>query len=296
MSEKRKKPANSGIQRKIVRRTKPAVGQKQGRIVKREPVIGGRSGAAAQARGAAPQQRRRLAWRPGKGTAIVASLVLFFGLLGGGGYWVYQSPLFEVSHVEVRGNARIEAATIVERSDLLGEHLATADLGEAQRSIYAIPLLSSVEVERKWPDRVVVTVEERQPWGTWEQGGVGYTIDREGVVIGTTPPPEGSPVIVSSQEGSRELGDRVDYQAVDAAAEIYEELPRELGTTVTEVAFVSGEGVQVTTGAGDVAMLGDSGGISYKLAVWAAVAEQARQEGIGYSVIDLRYGNRPVLQ
>ena len=104
-----------------------------------------------------------------------------------------------------------------------------------------------------------------------------------------------------SEELPSEVEARIDlFQpdkfAVDAAAEIYELLPRQLGTTVTEVAFLTGKGVQVTTGSGEVALLGDSGGITYKLAVWAAVASEARREGIAYSVVDLRYGNRPVLQ
>jgi len=224
---------------------------------------------------------------------ILAGIV---AVIVAGAVLTYRSPMFEISNVEVRGNERITTATVVERVELIGERMFAADLAAAQRSLYAIPVVSAVHIERSWPNTIVIEIEERKPWGTWEQGGVGYTIDRDGVVIGTTPPPEGAPVIVSSEPGSRMLGDRVDYQAVDAAAEIYELLPRQLGTTVTEVAFLSGKGVQVTTGRGEVALLGDSGGITYKLAVWAAVASEAQGQGIAYSVIDLRYGNRPVLQ
>jgi len=83
---------------------------------------------------------------------------------------------------------------------------------------------------------------------------------------------------------------------VDAAAEIYEQLPRQLGTTVSEVAYLAGTGLQVTTANGDVALLGDSSSIAYKLAVWAALAREAQDHGINYTTIDLRYGNRPVLQ
>jgi len=115
-------------------------------------------------------------------------------------------------------------------------------------------------------------------------------------VLGTTPPAEGSPIIRASGTTSLRQGDRVDYQAVDAAAEIYELLPRQLGTTVTEVAFLPGKGVQVITADGQSALLGDSSSIAYKLSVWAAMAQQARVQGINYSTIDLRFGNRPVLQ
>ena len=43
-------------------------------------------------------------------------------------------------------------------------------------------------------------------------------------------------------------------------------------------------------------MLGDSSSIAYKLSVWAAMAQQAQLQKINYTTIDLRYGNRPVLQ
>jgi cell division septal protein FtsQ len=83
---------------------------------------------------------------------------------------------------------------------------------------------------------------------------------------------------------------------VDAAAEIYDRLPRQLGTTVAEVAFTAGQGVKVTTAAGETALLGDSSSIAYKLAAWAAMATEAKKQNITYTTIDLRYGNRPVLQ
>jgi cell division protein FtsQ len=173
----------------------------------------------------------------------------------------------------------------------------TADLGDAQQNIYAIPLLVSVRLEREWPDTVRVIVVEREAWGTWEQAGVRYTIDRDGVVIGTTnPPPDGAPSIISNEAARLELGDRVDFRAVDATAEIYDKLPRQLGTTVSEVRFLGSKGVRVTTADGQSALLGDSGSISYKLAVWAAVTTEAERQGIYYTSIDLRYGNRPVLQ
>ncbi len=290
MSGQGKRRHANRIPGRIVRRTRPAVGQ-QRKVVRRSRAVIG-----ADTEGQHRRKRRSL-WRaPGRKFVAVVAALFVVAAMGGAGYAVYESEYLEVSTVEVRGNATVSTDAIVERAGLIGQHMVTADLAEAQRSIAEIPLLASVRLERQWPDTVVVYVEERQAWGAWEQGGVTYTIDREGVVIGTDPAPPGAPVIVSTEIGSRQLGDRVDPHAVDAAAEIYELLPERLGTTVTEVAFLKGKGVQVTTGSGEVALLGDSGGINYKLSVWEAVTAQARAEGIEYSVIDLRYGNRPVLQ
>ncbi|MBI5948055.1 MAG: FtsQ-type POTRA domain-containing protein [Chloroflexi bacterium] len=276
--------------RTVVRRTRASVGERKRMIVRRG------------SRGVQPPRNDGGggSWRPnfhfGKGWLWGLGVVAAFALVIGGGAWLWRSPFFEVNDVEVQGTERISPETVVERSGLLGQRMFDADLATAQDELYRLPLVSSVRVERQWPDTIKIVVVERQPWGVWEQAGVRYTIDREGVVLGTIPPSPNAPVIRSSELTSLIQGDRVSYQAVDAAAEIYDRLPRQLGTTVTEVAYVAGKGVQVTTADGQVGLLGDSSSIAYKLAAWAAMSRQAQSRGINYTTIDLRFGNRPVLQ
>lgn len=273
--------------RSIVRRTRPTVGQKSGTIVRRQrslPPPGGPS-----------ILRRAIAWRPGRGSALVAVLGAIAFVFGGIGYWAWTSTFFEVSNIRIEGAQRLDEAEVASSTGLFGQRMFTADLGEAQRTLYSMPLVERAEIHREWPDGIRITIVERQAWGTWVQDGLAYTIDRDGVVI-DTPAPDGAIVIVSEEAGPVGLGQRVDYQAVDAAAEIFERLPRQLGTTVAEVRFLGMAGVQVTTADGQVGYLGDSGAMSYKLAAWAATAAEAERRGLEYTSIDLRHGNRPVLQ
>lgn len=288
---RRNRQQQPGVVRTIIRRSRPAVGQSRPRTIVRRsaPAIG--AGVLPSPR----EHRRRLPWPSRRFFLLAAAGGLALGLVAGAA-WLYRAPYFRVSTVEVVGAERMSPATVVAATNALGESMFTADLAAIQRSVYALPLVSSARVERDWPATIRIVLEERRPWGTWEQAGVAYIIDREGVVLGVGRAPEGAPVIRSSEPGSRIVGDRVDYQAVDAAAEIAERLPRQLGTTVAEVAFIKGKGVQVTTADGQVALFGDSSSIAYKLAVWAALAAEARQRHIPYTIIDLRYGNRPVLQ
>jgi cell division protein FtsQ len=285
---KRDRKPKRSVTRAIIKRNQPVIGEKRvGTIVKRQRGVVPPDGGAP--RGPAG---RRVPRRWIFGAVAVVMLIAVVG----GGVWTWRSPMFRVSDIQVAGNQRTSSDSVVETVNLIGESMFTADLLTAQKDLYKLPLVASVKVERSWPNTVKITIEERKAWGTWVQDGVNYTIDREGVVLGTDPAPAGSPVIRSSEDGSRVQGERVDYQAVDAAAEIYEKLPRQLGTTVTEVAFVAGKGVQVTTANNQTALFGDSSSISYKLAVWAALAQQAAAQKISYTTVDLRYGNRPVLQ
>ena len=294
---KRNRQKPEGV-RKIIRRT-PTVGAQAPRKI----VTRSRPSGVAPTRNVGGRRRRigmprlpRVSIHVRKRYVLLAGALSSFVLDGAWGYWVFTSPFFRISDVVVEGNSRVSTDTIVGAADVFGDSMFTTDLAAAQKELYQLPLVNSVRVERKWPHTLKVIIEERKAWGTWEQGGVQYTIDRNGVVLGLGPAAEGSPSIVSSETGSRRQGDHVDYQAVDAAAEIYEKLPRQLGTTVKQVSFIAGKGVQVTTTNNQTALLGDSSSIAYKLAVWAAMAQQAQTQRINYTTIDLRYGNRPVLQ
>lgn len=292
MIVKRNRPKQPATVRRIVSRSRPAIGEARPRLIVRRDRRGVIGGSRRGPRFPMPTLTRR----PPRWTLWAATALSVVSVLGYGAYWTWTSPIFKVSNIEVVGNQRIATSTIVEKVDLLGESMFDANLASAQEALYSQPLVNSVRIERDWPHSIRVVVEERKPWGTWEQSGVQYTIDREGVVLGQGPAGKDVPVIKSSELGNRVIGDRVDYQAVDAAAEIYEKLPRQLGTTVAEVAFITGKGVQVTTSNNQTALFGDSSSIAYKLSVWAALAQEAQARRINYTTIDLRYGNRPVLQ
>jgi cell division protein FtsQ len=277
----------------IVRRSAGATAVQASRAIVRRsqpPVVGARH--AGQRRSL---RVPRISLRSGRHYLRAAAAGIAIGAFAYGSWLLYQSPAFRVNHVAVEGNERTATDDIVRMSELLGESMFTADLADAQKVLYSFPLVSSIKVERDWPNTVRIVVEERQAWGTWEQAGVRYTIDRDGVVLGTQPPPEGLPHIRAAEQTTLAVGDRVSYQAVNGAAEIYEKLPRQLGTTVSEVAYLAGTGVQVTTASGQSALFGDGSSIAYKLSVWAALAAEAENRGISYATIDLRYGNRPVL-
>ena len=272
----------------------------QHRIIRRrEPVIGAAAPPTAEAQRGVHRlpetpRRRRHALRPLVTLGIIAATVMTAA--GGGLYWLLNSDMFNVNTIEVAGTAYASPSDIAAAAELGGENLLTVDLNGALERVLALPLVQGAEIERTWPHGVRITVYERQPWGTWEQGGVGYTIDRSGVVLGITiPAPPDGPVIRSSESGTRIPGDRVDGRAVEAAALIYSDLPTRMGVKVTEVAFLAGMGVQVETADGEVALLGDGTDMEYKLSAWAAMALEADRRGISYRAVDLRFGDRPVL-
>ena len=290
MANQRDFPRRDARPRTIVRRPRPSVGER--RVVTRP----------AQRRGVEQPREaidftNALSLQMPRRWLLVACLISAFAVLAGAGVFALRSDIFTVRELQVRGNSRVAAEDVLTKAGLSGTSMFTVNLGDAEKRIARLPFVKSATIAKHWPASVTINIVERTIWGTWEQGGVRYAIDRDGIVLSTSQPaPGGAPVIQSSEPGSRQEGDHVDYQAVAAAAEIYEELPAALGVQVAQVAFTASKGVQVTTTDGQIAVFGDSSSIAYKLAVWAATQKAAQGQGIKYTSIDLRFGNRPVLQ
>ena len=287
----RPKPQPKPKAKRIVRRAAPTVPGRapeqkaERRVGQRQP----RPLVNVRAMARRGRARVRVRWLP-----VAAAAVLL--AVAGGGVWAWQSPLLRVQEVEVVGAVSARESDIIEQVALWGERMFTADLNGTAKAIEEMPLIASVDIERRWPSTVRITVHEREPWGSWEQAGLRYTIDRKGFVLGHRAPPADSTTIVSNESFSLRPGDRVDYHAVDAAAEITSHIQEALGTSAVELTYSPDEGIRVRTADGQTALLGDSSGIAYKLAVWARVAQEATAQDITYSTIDLRFGDRPVLR
>ena len=287
----RPKPQPKPKAKRIVRRAAPTVPGRaperkaERRVGQRQP----RPLVNVRAMARRGRARVRARWLPIAAAAVLLAVAV-------GGVWAWQSPLLRVQEVEVVGAVSARESDIIEQVALWGERMFTADLRGTAKAIEELPLIASVDIERSWPSTVRITLHEREPWGSWEQAGLRYTIDREGFVLGHRAPPADSTTIVSNESFSLRPGDRVDYHAVDAAAEITSHIQEALGTRAVELTYSPDEGIRVRTADGQTALLGDSSGIAYKLAVWARVAQEATAQDITYSTIDLRFGDRPVLR
>ena len=294
----KRQPAPKPTPKRVVRRTRPAPEHASAHAPERkrgrqpERIVGQRRARPLAAAGTLG--RRTRSWLRARRAPLAAAALLL--LVVGAAAWAWESPLLRVREVEVTGAVSTREADILDRVGFRGERMITADLDGAARAIAALPLVASVEIERAWPDTVRITVREREPWGSWEQAGLRYTIDREGYVLGHGAPPANATTIVSNESYSLRAGDRVDRHAVDAAAEITTRIEEALGTRAVELTYSPDEGIRVRTADGQTALLGDSSGIAYKLAVWARVSREATARGINYATIDLRFGDRPVLR
>lgn len=126
--------------------------------------------------------RVRMGWR-----LLSGALTL---LLSAALYIVWNSPMYRVSQVEVKGLQRLSVEEVSTILDLEDRSVFMIDPKRVEQELLeAFPQLLGVSVQVDIPARVMVTLRERQPVLVWKQGEEALWVDASGVAF----PPYGEP-------------------------------------------------------------------------------------------------------
>ena len=69
-----------------------------------------------------------------------------------------------IDRIEVVGNEKLERGEVLTISGLnIGEHMLFANLGEARSRLLSSPYIRSAYIKRAYPDKLIITIEERKP-------------------------------------------------------------------------------------------------------------------------------------
>ena len=96
---------------------------------------------------------------------LCAGLLLTYALLA----WLLALPAFDLRHIDIRGQLKhVDEAQI----KLLGSrnirgNFFTAELDDVRAAFEKLPWVDAARVSRRWPDRLVVELEEHQPLAIW---------------------------------------------------------------------------------------------------------------------------------
>ncbi|MBN1428705.1 MAG: FtsQ-type POTRA domain-containing protein [Anaerolineae bacterium] len=129
---------------------------------------------AVRRQGQSPLSRvgRQFNWRFVSAGIVIGSVAL--------GVFIFTSPIFTITKIEVGGARYIPAGEIFTYSGIAGNHILKIDPQEVQRNVLQSPSISSAQVVLQWPARVIIFVREREPALIWEQGGERYWVDVNG--------------------------------------------------------------------------------------------------------------------
>lgn len=181
--------------------------------------------------------------RPVKKKAIFWQSFFFIFVVLLAAYVLLQSPLFLIKDIDVRGNSLLTANEVARISGIVTDvNIFKADLKNGVDKVKTLPLVKDVDIARKYPGTVVITVQERIPVALMVADGDFVELDHSGHYLrqgkaGTA----GLPVITGVPVKSASPGRLVEGQGLDTALEVVESIPAELCDVLSEV-HVAGDG------------------------------------------------------
>lgn len=111
------------------------------------------------------------------GVTSVLLSIFVAAVLTGCFLWIAQKPFFslkviQVKEMEGRALKHVNALTVkgIALPRIKGNFF-TVDLESVRDAFKSVPWIREVTVKRKWPNGLIVAVEEHKPLGTWGDGG-----------------------------------------------------------------------------------------------------------------------------
>jgi cell division protein FtsQ len=134
-----------------------------------------------------------------------------YGLWLSGGWYPTLDALtsaagFSVASIEIRGLAEADSTEISDRIDVTrASSLLMLDAEKARARIAEIPWVADVTVKKLYPNRIVVSLTERQPFALWQDDGRIKVVDKSGAVMSDTLQPRhaGLPLVVGAGADKR---------------------------------------------------------------------------------------------
>lgn len=222
-----------------------------------------------------------------KRTLLIISALLLVVALAFAGYMV-----FRVREVVVLGCVSYSPDDIVERAGLeYGESIFLLDKQAVTDALLKEPRLRPVEVKTELPDRVVITIEERQPAAYIEKNGALVVIDETGWVLDVLSNPTGMerPLLIGLQADAFEVGQELssgDLFRVDVMTRVLQ-AAQEAGIILDSVDVTLATDITLETAEGLVIKLGDDTQLNEKMRLANMLKEKLAAMGITGGILNV---------
>lgn len=196
------------------------------------------------------------------GLLLVGAVVCFFLL----------SPIFAIDDIEVNGNITSTEKYIISSSGILyGENILKMNKFEAIEKINTIPVIEETTIKRKWPDKIIITVTEKEPIAETKFYGSKLLISEAGEVMNVitddtqTNYPNLEGITVKDVTVGKELI-CAEKERLKKYLEVLKSL-KENDMLNNVIKLTDDEGVLISFDVGHVAFLGDIDNLHYKISL-----------------------------
>lgn len=209
---------------------------------------------------------------------------------------LYTMPVLAVTEVDIRGQDRLSAETILALADVEGRNVLTLDLPGARGRLLSNPWVRDATAQRRLPAAVNIRIDERRPAAVWQTGNDRFLMAEDGVLLEPASGTPELPVIVDLDVVPRMAGEQAPRGPAALAQDLGRELPKAAGETIAGFEYQSKTGLTVVTSGGLRVVFGNATDLALKLAVYREVVARDEINDLRIREIDVRFGLRPVLR
>ena len=223
--------------------------------------------------------------------------VFFILLVVAAAYILLQSPIFEIRTITVQGNRQLTPEEIIKFSGITtGNNIFKINISDAEKKLNMVPLLKSTEVERKFPQTIVIHVEERQAVALLAVKNSFIKVDSEGVYLQKGQMASALPVITGLNCEMDGPGKPVKAQYLAQALAILPEMSRMLVQKLSEIHISDGGQVTLYTIDGIQGRMGLPEEMKYKCLIFEEVIDRLKEKGGEIQYVDLSNPRVPVVK
>jgi len=209
-----------------------------------------------------------------------------------------SSPYFGVSEIMVIGSDHLSRGEIVELCGIaLGTNILRIPTGDIRSRLEAHPRVASAVVSRRFPDRILVEIVEREGVVLLPSGEEYAELDSQGraVELHRYIAGLGLPVVTGVEATGLASGDEVAADGLGAALCCSTALGIEGRLAVSEIHVDPGGELTLYTRDGVPVYFGPPTGLDAKVEVFLAVLPELEAGELEISYVDVRYPRYPVL-
>lgn len=257
----------------------PAADERGGAAIGIDPRIAGRRDEVARV------DRRRVRRRLFAG--VLATLIVVGSAVGS------RTAMFHVDQVDVAGAARTGEAVVIDEAGIaLGTPMLAVDENQVDGAVSALPWVESVDVRRRWPSTVEISVRERDAVAAVPAGEDRWQlVGADGVVVAEVDEVPSDLVLVLGVPAAPVPGARID--AVDGRLSVAAAVPERLRDRVSAVVEMNGE-LQLHMDPSGLVRLGDTTRLDEKLVAIETLFTQV--DGRCIDVVDVRAPQAPTIR
>lgn len=222
-----------------------------------------------------------------------ATILVGLALIAVVGWWVSNSPLFDMRTFRVSGNRHLSDADVARLAGLShSTNVVWLGTGAVAARIENDPWVLHARVSRTLPGAVSISIQERRPVAVLRSRGSWFLVSGDGVILGRASATDRLPAIDASS-GPTAVGSRISgatSQLIVARA-----LPSSVRRRVARITRTTGGSLTLMLRSGVPVFFGDASQAADKARALSSLLSWAKKQGIRADYLDVQAPAAPAL-